>query len=113
MTMATEMQIQEKERFTSYESYYGVDIDYDNDKKIYVAWVWSEKNQANKEIEEPYVADVKDLIRVVLVENFHKSLTEIQEHFKHTADFNNPAQNLENLRLAAKKKVDELLEGIL
>ena len=109
----TEMQIQEKERFTSYESYYGVDIDYDHEKNVYVSWVWSEKDQANKNIEERYVADVKDLIRVVLVENFYQSLEAIAEHFNHQRDYNNPQQNLENLRVSASKKVAELLEDIL
>lgn len=111
--MASEMQIQEKERFTSYESYYGVDIDYDHEKKVYVACVWSEKHNKNVDISEKYSFEVQDILNKILVDNFHQSLTEIQTHFKHTADFNNPQQNLENLRLSAKKKVSELLEDIL
>jgi hypothetical protein len=111
--MATEIERYEKERFTSYESYYGIDIDFDHEKDVYVSWVWSEKYQANRQIEERYSSDVKELIRVILVDNFYKSLTEIKEHFNHTSDFNNPQQNLENLRVAANKKVVELLEDIL
>ena len=111
--MASEMQIQEKERFTSYENYYGVDIDYDHEKKVYAACVWSEKDQKNIELEEGSPLFIKGQLRSILVDNFHKSLTEIKDHFKHTADFNNPSQNLENLRLAASKKVKELLEDIL
>lgn len=111
--MASEMQIQEKERFTSYESYYGVDIDYDNDKKVYVACVWSERKNKNIELEDISLISVKQIMSYILLDNFHKSLTEIQTHFNHTSDFNNPQQNLENLRVAAKKKVSELLEDIL
>lgn len=107
------MQIVEKERFTSYENYYGVDIDYDHEKKKYVSCVWSEKNNKNIEVELESPVLVKHALSFILIDNFHKSLTEIRDHFKHTADFNNPAQNLENLRVAASKKVQELLEDIL
>ena len=107
------MQIQEKERFTSYESYYGVDIDYDHEKKVYVACVWSEEMQGNAEIYNKDQNSVKIQLNNILAYNFFESLLEIKNHFKHTADFNNPQQNLENLRLSAKKKVDELLEDIL
>ena len=111
--MASEMQILEKNRFTSYESYYGVDIDYDHEKKKYVSCVWSETYQKNINIEYSDISSVKIQLTYILVDNFYQSLSEIQTHFKHTADFNNPQQNLENLRVAAKKKVDELLEDIL
>lgn len=111
--MASEMQIQEKERFTSYENYYGVDIDYDFDNGEYVANVWSEEKQSNVEIKERYLNFAHEQINEILVKNFFDSLTEIKDHFKHTGDFNNPQQNLENLRLAASKKVKELLEDIL
>lgn len=111
--MATEMQIVEKERFTSYECYYGVDIDYDHEKKMYVSCVWSEREQRNIDFSFGNIPFMKSALSYILVDNFHKSLTKIQSHFNHTADFNNPHQNLENLRVSASKKVKELLEDIL
>jgi hypothetical protein len=111
--MATELEIHEKERFTSYESYYGVDIDFDHENKEYVSNVWSEEYQGNVEIRERYLNSVKTQINAILVKNFFDSLTEIKEHFNHTPDFNNPQQNLENLRVSAGKRVAGLLEDIL
>ena len=111
--MATEIERYEKERFTSYESYYGVDIDCDHEKNVYVACVWSEKENKNIDIEENWSKEVKAKLNNILVDNFYQSLNKIKSHFNHTADFNNPHQNLENLRVAAKKKIDELLEDIL
>jgi len=103
--MATEIERYEKERFTSYECYYGVDIDYDHEKKIYEACVWSEKLNKNVELEDGSPIFIRAQLKNILIDNFHISLTKIQSHFNHTADFNNPHQNLENLRVAAKKMI--------
>jgi predicted nuclease with TOPRIM domain len=111
--MATQLDIYEKERFTFYESYYGIDIDYDQEKKMYVSFIWSEHQNKGIDLEFKSAELLKNELRFILVDNFYKSLTEIKEHFNHTSDFNNPQQNLENLRVAANKKVVELLEDIL
>lgn len=110
--MASETQTLAKEQFTSYENHYGVDIDYDHDNKVFVACVWSEKTQMNVEITERHLFQVQEILNQILLYNFYQSLTEIKEHFNHTANFNDASDNLDSLRVAITKKVNERLEDI-
>ena len=110
--MASEIQTLAKEQFTSYENHYGVDIDFDDINKEYVASVWSSKEQRNIEISDRYLTTVKLYLNDILVNNYYESLLAIKEHFNHTANFNDASDNLDSLRVSITKKVNERLEDI-
>ncbi len=103
---------QTESHWVDYQTYLGVDIDMDKTTGLFYSCVWSEKEQHSVEILQPSLHVVKDTINEIVAYNFFQSLETIRDHFNHTGDFNRPEQNLENLRLAAKKEIDSLLSNI-
>lgn len=111
--MATKSEIYEAERIQFHDTFYGTKIFYDNEARVYVFSVWSEKDNINISFEHPRLNFVKFQLSEILIDNFYRSLTAIKDHFGHEADFDNPAQNLEKLRIKANEKISALLETVL
>lgn len=89
------------------ETYYDIDIfRHDGKNKLYTATVWSEKSREFCEFVEFDLDDLKNLLNVVLVDNFYRSLNEITENFKSKADYNYPETNLENLKIRMSKMLN-------
>lgn len=92
-------------------TYYHVPI-YELHNGNFYCDIWSEKEQTNIELIDCSIENIEESLRVVLLENFYQSLTAIEDHYKHRSDFNNPAQNLDNLRDAIETKVKKFLKDL-
>jgi hypothetical protein len=74
--------------------------------------IWSEAVQENIEIYDISIENIEERLRVILVENYYKSLAAISNHYNQNPDFNNPESNLENLRDAIEVKVKNFLKDL-
>jgi hypothetical protein len=85
-------------KFSYYENYLGVDIDQDDQHGYYVACVWDWTRNKNRELISHDIEDIRFDLNHILAQNYFECLNQIAGHFEHVKDFNNPEQNLENLR---------------
>lgn len=92
------------------ETYLGVQIWKYYDQ--YTCDVWSEENQENIEYLDSSIENIKEQLNAILAYNYFHSLKVIQYHFRHKMDFNNPIENLENLRVAINVKISEQLQDL-
>jgi hypothetical protein len=92
-------------------TYYHIPI-YELHDGYFTCNVWSEKEQRNIELNDCSTENIEENLRVILLENFYQSLTAIEDHYEHKSDFNNPSNNLENLRDAIKTKIKDFLQDL-
>ena len=107
--MATQIEYDKKTDYVG--THYGVTI-FKVYQKKYVCTVWSELDNTNVDLEHPCIIVLKGRLDTILINNFYQSLEEIKGHFKYKPDYNNPEQNLENLRLKIVENIIDLIENI-
>jgi len=93
------------------DTHYGVDI-FKLDKRAYwFANLFSVEMGLNVDVSSSFdIDDLKNEINKILVQNFYFSLAYIADHFDTPKDFNRPEQNLENLIIGMKNKINKGLE---
>lgn len=82
------------------------------DQNNYVCNLWSEEYQENEDVYSYSLDNVKQEINNILAYNYHQSLIVISDHYNQKPDFNNPNENLSNLRDAIEIKINNFTKDL-